>query len=140
MVVDINFVGVLVAAVASMVVGFLWYSPILFAKPWMKLMGYSGKNMKSMQKGMGMQYGMSFVSAILTAFVLSLVMNMSKSFFHFDSLSTGFTAAAMVWVGFVAPVQLTDVLFAKKQWQLFYINTGYQLASLLVMGVVLSLI
>ena len=36
----VNVWTVLVAAVATMVVGFLWYSPALFAKPWMKLMGY----------------------------------------------------------------------------------------------------
>ena len=35
----INPWAVLVAAVATMVIGFLWYSPILFARPWMRLMG-----------------------------------------------------------------------------------------------------
>ena len=35
----INPWAVLVASVATMVIGFLWYSPILFARPWMRLMG-----------------------------------------------------------------------------------------------------
>lgn len=39
-VMGINLWSVLTAAVATMVLGFLWYSPLLFAKPWMILMGY----------------------------------------------------------------------------------------------------
>ena len=37
----VNLWSVLVAAVAAMVVGFLWYSPMLFARPWMVEMGYN---------------------------------------------------------------------------------------------------
>src|SRR5262245_35969803 len=36
----LNFPAVLVAAMSTMPVGFLWNSPALFAKPWMKEMGY----------------------------------------------------------------------------------------------------
>lgn len=36
----VNLLAVLVSAIATMVVGFLWYSPVLFAKPWMREMGY----------------------------------------------------------------------------------------------------
>jgi hypothetical protein len=36
----VNLLSVLGAAVATMVIGFLWYSPLLFAKPWMVAMGY----------------------------------------------------------------------------------------------------
>ena len=36
----VNLWAVLVSALATMVAGFLWYSPMLFAKPWMVAMGY----------------------------------------------------------------------------------------------------
>ena len=36
----VNLWAVLVSALATMVAGFLWYSPMLFAKPWTILMGY----------------------------------------------------------------------------------------------------
>ena len=39
-VMDVNLWAVLVAGIATMVVGFLWYSPMLFARPWMVAMGY----------------------------------------------------------------------------------------------------
>ncbi len=37
---NLNLWAILVAAISTMVVGFLWYSPLLFAKAWMKEMGY----------------------------------------------------------------------------------------------------
>jgi disulfide bond formation protein DsbB len=130
---------VLLAGVVSMVVGFLWYSPVLFGKPWMKLMGINPKNMKDAQKAMGKQYGISFLVTLLSAYVLFHTIVLSENYFHYDRLSTGLISAFWMWLGFVAPVQLTDVLFGGKKLKLFAINTGYQLASLLAIGVVLAM-
>ncbi len=35
--VHVNYLAVLVAALAVFVLGWLWYSPLLFFKPWMRL-------------------------------------------------------------------------------------------------------
>src|SRR5207244_10757876 len=37
--VHVNYLAVLVAAFAVFVLGWLWYSPFLFYKPWMRLRG-----------------------------------------------------------------------------------------------------
>jgi hypothetical protein len=137
--VEVNFLTVLIAAVISMIIGFLWYSPFLFAKPWMKLMGYTSESMKSAQKGMAKMYLISFIVTILTAYVLYHVIVMSMNFFHYDSLSTGITSAIWMWLGFIMPVQITSVIFGKESWKLFFINTGYQLAAVLGMGVTIGL-
>lgn len=137
--VEVNYFAVLLAAVAAMVVGFLWYSPSLFGKPWMKLKGYTAEALKKEQKDMGKYYGMSFVVALITGYVLSHVMTLSQNFFHYDKLSTGLITAFWMWLGFMMPVQLTDEIFGDKKWKLFGINTGYQLVSLLAMGLVLGL-
>ncbi len=138
--IEVNYLAILVAGVVSMGVGFLWYSYAMFAKPWMKLMGYTKDSMKDEQKKMGPMYALSFVVALVTAYVLSHVMFLSEHFYGYTPLMTGVTTAFFMWFGFVAPVQMTDVIFGGKPWKLFYINTGYQLASLLAMGVVLGLL
>lgn len=137
--VNINLVAVLVASIVSMALGFLWYSPMMFAKPWMKLMGYSAESMKKAQKEMGKMYGISFVLSLLTAYVMAHVMALSKSFYHYSGVTTGMTTAFWMWLGFVMPVQATSEIFGSKKWNLLGINTGYQLVSLLGMGVVLGL-
>jgi hypothetical protein len=138
--VPINYLGVLLAAVASMVVGFVYYSSAVAGKPWMKAMGYTAEGLKKAQKEMGKLYGVSFVVALITAYVLNHVMVLSMNFFHYPALMTGLTTAFWMWFGFIMPVQLTGEIFGGKKWNLFYINTIYQLVALLVMGVVLGLL
>lgn len=133
----VNLLAVLVAAVASMIVGFLWYSPVLFGKPWIVLMGYDPNDkakMEAMRKSAGKLYAISFLCSLVAAFVLGRVMHVAT----IHSASHGAKMGAGVWLGFVATVQLTDALFGKKPFKLYLINTGYQLACFLAMGAILA--
>jgi Protein of unknown function (DUF1761) len=61
----VNFWAVLGSAAATMVIGFLWYSPFLFAKPWMLAMGYDPDDkarIAEMQKKAGPMYAISFLA------------------------------------------------------------------------------
>lgn len=136
--IEVNLIAILLASVAGMAVGFFWYGPMLFGKRWMKLMGYTEASMKEDRNKMGKYYGISFVLMLVTAFVLWHVMTLSLTFFAYTPFVSGITSAFWMWIGFIMPVQATDVLFGKKTWELFGINTGYQLASVFVMGIVLS--
>lgn len=134
--VEVNYIAVVVAVIISMGIGFAWYSPMLFGKAWMREMGHKKQDMKS--DAMGKMYALSTIGTILMAFVLSHVMYLSESFYMSGFIMTGVMSAFWVWVGFVMPVQMTEVLFGGRSWKGFGINTGYQLVSLLVMGVVIG--
>ena len=134
---SVNLWSVLVAAIATMAIGFLWYSPILFARPWMVLMGYDPDDkakLAEMQKGAGKLYVISFVASLVAAFVLSKIIFGLEINSALYGLKVGFA----VWLGFVATVQLTDSLFSKKPAKLFLINTGYQLVCYLAMGAMIG--
>ena len=133
----INLWSVLVAAVASMGVGFLWYSPLLFARPWMVLMGYDPEDkarLEAMRQGAGKMYGLSFLASLVSALVLAKIILITTVSSALYGMKVGFA----VWLGFVATVQLTSVLFAKQPVKLYLINTGYQLVCYLVMGAILA--
>ena len=133
----VNVLAVLVCAVATMVVGFVWYSPMLFANPWMKLMGYDPNDkakIAEMQKSAGPSYGMSFIASILAAFVLGKLISVAGFSTAFDGLKIGL----VVWLGFVTTVQLTSALFSRQPNKLYMINTGYQLVCYVVMGAILG--
>ena len=135
---SLNWLPILVAAISTMVVGFLWYSPLLFAKAWMREMGYDPNDKASveeMKKNAGPAYGGSFVASLLSAFTLALILHALRS----EDLHTGLMLGFHVWLGFVATVQFTGALFAKQSMKLFAINTGYQLVCYLVMGTILTL-
>lgn len=130
----VNYIAVFVAALAGMMVGSLWYSPLLFAKPWMKYTKIDAKKLKSSQKHMGKTYGLSFIGMMITAYVIALLLNATLVI----GIAEGLILGAMVWLGFVATTLLTGVLFAEVPWNLFLINSGYQLASILVMSTILT--
>lgn len=137
---EVNYFAVFLAGVASMAIGFLWYSPMILGKQWTKEKGMTKEALAKAQKEMGPLYGVSFLVSLVTAYVLSHVMTFSENFFHYPMLSTGLTSAFWMWLGFAMPVQVTATIFGNKNWKLFGIDTGYQLASLLAMGAVLALV
>jgi hypothetical protein len=133
----VNLLAVLVAAIATMVVGFIWYSPILFARPWMVLMGYDPDDkagLEEMRKSAGKNYATAFVLSLISAFVLGKIIQITTV----NSAIYGMKIAFAVWLGFVTTVQLTAVLFARKPFKLYAIDTGYQLVCYLVMGIILA--
>ncbi len=133
----INIWGVLVAAVATMIIGFIWYSPMLFANPWTRLMGIDMNDkakLAEMQKGAGKLYGMSFIASVVSAVVLAKIIDITTV----NTIPYGLKVGFAVWLGFVATVQLTGNLFGKQPIKLFLINTGYQLVCYLAMGAILA--
>lgn len=129
-----RLVAVVVAAVFSMVLGFFWYSPTLFGKQWKRLMGLTEQKLEAAKKEMGKVYTISFIGALVMGYVLGMVVKLAYSMTPVGGMKVGFG----VWLGFVAPVQMTEVLFGGKKWNLYYINTGYQLVSLMIMGAILA--
>jgi surface polysaccharide O-acyltransferase-like enzyme len=133
----VNLWAVLVCAIATMVAGFLWYSPALFANPWMKLMGYDPNDKEKiadLQKSAGPSYLMSLIASILTAFVLAKLIAVAG----FSTAMDGLKIGLVVWLGFVTTVQFTNALFMRQKNRLYMINTGYQLVCYLVMGAILG--
>src|SRR5207245_630869 len=69
----VNWIAILVMALVPMMVGFLWYSPILFAKKWMAALGIKESEMAGMKKEAPKAYAVSFIGALLTSFILFTV-------------------------------------------------------------------
>ena len=133
----LNLLAIFVAAISTMLVGFLWYSPFLFAKPWMREMGYDPNDKASadkMRKSAGPAYTASLIASLVSAFVLAIFFHEM----HVQDLEYGLLVGSHVWLGFVATVQLTSVLFMKQSMKLFTINTGYQLVCYLIMSAILT--
>jgi hypothetical protein len=133
----VNLWSVLAAAVSTMILGFLWYSPLLFAKPWTLAMGYDPNDkakMEEMRKGAGKLYGITFIASLISAFVLGKIIEITTV----NSVPYGMKIGFAVWLGFVTTVQLTSTLFKKRPIKLYLIDTGYQLVCYLVMGAILA--
>lgn len=134
--VDINLIGVVLGAVSNMVIGAIWYSPMVFGKTWMKLTGITQTEIDSGKKQMPKIYSMAFIGALITAYILALIIDLVGASTVGEGLQIGF----LVWLGFIATTTLSSVLFEKKKTDLYVLNNGYNLISILVMSVIIILV
>jgi Protein of unknown function (DUF1761) len=128
----VNYLAIVVAAIANMVVGALWYGPMLFAKQWMAWNNMSAEEIKKINPGP--LYAQSLVATLLTYFVLALLIRGM----NVTSAVEGMKTAFMVWLGFITTVQFTANLFSPKKIQSYFLDTGYQLVTMLIAGIILS--
>ena len=133
--VDINYLAVLVAAVAAMAIGAFWYSPIGFGKQWMKLSEMTEKKIEDeKKKGMGKTYAVAFAGTLVMSFVLAYFVDYTQAM----TIAEGIQAGFWLWLGFIATVQLGIVLWEGKPIKLYLINSAHYLTTLVVMGAILA--
>ena len=129
---ELNYFAVGAGAVILMVLGALWYGP-LFTKPWLAAMGKSMEEIQA-QGGMAAAYGLSFAGALVTSFVMALVISGSGA----DNVISGALTGALLWLGFVATSSLGSVVFEGRAVTLYMINNGYHLVAYAIVGALLA--
>ncbi|MCE9541343.1 DUF1761 domain-containing protein [Candidatus Kaiserbacteria bacterium] len=131
----VPFVPVVAAAVAHVIVGYLWYHPRVFGRAWTRLANISPEIAERGNKHMPLFTLAAFAAALVVAYVLHMI----TAALGILTLGESLELATALWFGFVAPVLLGSVLWEHKPLKLYCINAGYWLASLVVMSVVLLL-
>lgn len=130
----VNFWAVLTAAIAQFAIGMVWYSPFLFAKPWMKLMKIDPETMKPSSNMMGIIFGVSLVSSLILSYILAHFAAYAGAMDIAGGLQLGF----WVWLGFIVTTHINSVLYENKPFALFAINAGHYLVGLLTAGAILA--
>ncbi len=131
---EINYLAVLIAAVAAMFSGALWYSPLLFGNAWMKMSGITKKQIEeSKKKGMALSYIGNFVTQLVTAYILAHFIIFVDAGSYGESLLTAF----WIWIGFMATYNLNMVLWDGKPFALYLINSVHSLVGMLIMSAIL---
>ena len=132
---DVNYLAVVVSAIVGMVIGALWYSPMLFGKMWMKLSGVTDKEMKkAKEKGMSKSYALAFLGSLLMSCILAHFVYYTQASTVLEGMQTGF----WIWLGFVATIMLGMVLWEGKSWKLYFVKAAHELVALAVMGAILA--
>lgn len=131
---QLNYWAILVAAFVPMVLGFLWWSPALFGKRWLHVMGWTKEDMEKKKQGMTAKYLMMFVGALVMSYILAHFANYAGA----KDWVGGLQAAFWAWLGFVMASSLGAYLFEGRKWDLFWINGGFHLVSMLLMGAIIG--
>lgn len=131
----INFWPIIISAVVSFAIGALWYSPILFGKEWMNLMKIDESDIdETKNKGIWKSYLVHFITHIISLSVLAFFISLSASVDSSDGAFIGF----IVWVGFVLPIGVSNLLWRKDPIKLVLIDKLQILATLIISGAIIG--
>lgn len=132
---ELNWLAVLVCAILSMVIGFIWYGP-LFSKPWAKMTGWTNEKVAALPKS-NMVIG--YIKAFLFAFIIASVLALTLISINANGIGDAVTAAIVLWVGFTGATIGVNMTFERRPLALFGIEAGYHLLALIVYSIVLSI-
>jgi hypothetical protein len=157
---EFNLLAVLVAALSSFVVGFIWYNPKVFGTIWMKEAGFTQE--QSEKGNMLKIFGLTFVYSLMLAFIMPTIVihqmgafsmvggprfvdAAKPSYFAFmadygDAFRTfkhgalhGFIAGIFI----ALPVISINGLFEQKSWKYMAIQAGYWIVIMTIMGAII---
>jgi hypothetical protein len=129
----INYLEILVAAIAAFVFGGLWYGP-LFGKTWQKWMGITKKEMKSMKLSATKAMIMGFVVTLIAAFAASLFVNSLGIFNAAGAVQLAFWA----WLAFAMPINIGAYLWENRPIKLIVLTSAHRLIELFIIIAILA--
>ena len=154
---EFNFLAILVAALTSFVVGYVWYNPKVFGTIWMK---EAGLTQEQLEKGNMLKiFGLTFVYALMLAFIMpvlvihqmgpigmiggpDMIATAKPSYAAFladygDAFRTykhGALHGFMSGIFIALPIVAMNGLFERKTWKYSAIHAGYYIVMLTIMG------
>lgn len=128
---NLNWLAIIVAAASAFLLGSVWYSPIMFAKRWMKETGITEESTKNT----------NMVKLFSLAFILSFVASFFLAMFIGPDAGGVFGALAgfMAGIGWVFTFIGISYLFEARTMAHFLINAMYSVLSLTLMGFIIGL-
>lgn len=129
---ELNYLAIIVCTIFSMVLGFIWYTPITFGNAWMRELGVKEEDINPSDAVKG--YIFSLVSSFVQALLLAVFMNMMGA----ATLMQGLYAGAAVGIGFIALTFISNDMYEQRSFKLSLINSGYRVVYFTVIGAILG--
>jgi len=154
---EMNWIAIFVSALATLVVGFVWYNPKVFGTVWMKETGLTQEELQkgNMLKIFGLTY---FFSLLIVITEMSLSIHQSgaigmiggdlkinealpsfKAFMAdygtaFRTFKHGALHGFISGLFFAFPMIAINGLFERKSWKYIWIHAGYWIVTLTIVG------
>ena len=127
---NINIPAILVAAVATFVIGGFWYSPALFHGAWMRANRFAEADVST--GNTGLIFGLAFLFAVVMSFNLAMFLDAPGT-----TMAWGATAGGLASIWVLLGIG-TVALFERRPATYTLVNGGYWVVSLIVMGAILG--
>ncbi len=129
----INYWAVLVAAVATFMLGAVWYTA-LFGSQRRQLLGYTEEQLKQMEQAAPVTFTVLFLCYVIVVFVMAILF----SALGVESAGQGAQWGFLLWLGLAAAIGLTGNITTTIPLGVFLIDAGYQLVFLVMTGAIVG--
>jgi len=152
---EINWIALSLAALSTLVVGFVWYNPKVFGNIWMKESGMTEEKMKG--SNMIMIFGLSIIYAFFISFILQMLVihqfgaigmvggdpSIAKPSYAafmadygtaFRSFKHGALHGFITGLFLILPVTGVGALYERRSFEYVLISSGYWIVSMTIMG------
>ena len=133
---NINWLAVIIAAVAAWLIGAVWYS--VFSKQWLAAQGKTLASAKKEQAAKGSAAFVPFVLVFVADLIMAIMLYGIMTHVGPFTVRAGLISGALIWFGFVITAIGTNYAFQGRKPMLTVIDGGYWLAVLLVIGAILG--
>lgn len=131
---EINWLSQILAALSTLVVGFIWYNPKVFGTIWMQAIGVNPEAARAAAPNMGKLLGLSVLFAFIATIPLSYIVNHDNHTFGHGAFHGGETALLMLF-----PVIATNAIYESRSWKYILVVTGFWFVCFALMGGILRI-
>jgi hypothetical protein len=132
---SVSTVPLVVLAAANFFLSWLWYSPVLFARPWMKELGMEAGHVMTDAEKKRMTW--LFLSGVIASFLVVYAIMVVVHSMRITEFLPGLAAGAVLWAGFALTHSLNTLWEGRKPLVLV-INNGLFLLTYALYGGILA--
>jgi hypothetical protein len=133
--VQINYLAVLLAAIAAMIIGAGWYAGPVFGDAWMKMVKL---DKDKAAKAAPVVLTGAFFLAIIMAYVLFYIAILLQQYYLNTFFVSAVQTAFLLWAGMLVPTIVTHGLFEQRRKKLMALTIAYEFVTIMVMGLVIG--
>jgi hypothetical protein len=127
---DVSWIAILLCGVATLLIGAMWYSPLLFARAWQRETGLSDDTLRS--GSAPLRFGLTFVLSLVAASVFALFIGNAMTV---GQATIAGAAAGSTWVAASFGI---NYLFEHRSLKLWLINGGYHVIQFTAFGAIIG--
>lgn len=126
---NVNLWVVITCTLINVFLGAVWYSPSVLGNLWAKEYGFTDISKPGI---------LHYLGAIIIAFIFNFVLDMMMHTFGVIGIGRGIAFGFFIWLGFIATTHFSGVLWARKPFIVYFIDMGYLLLNLIVLGAIMG--
>jgi Protein of unknown function (DUF1761) len=132
---SLNWLAVIVAAIVYFALGALWYSPMLFVKPWQRSIGWDES------RGQPQASAMTYIVPLVAYLVMAVAVGLLAAATGTDEIGEGIVLGLVLGIGLSLAHTFVDASFSPEKpapWTWFAVNGTYHALGLVIMAVIIA--